>query len=536
MASKEISDEETVAAEIDEIAVADNVEFIDSCFKREFSLSEDLVRESAKWFQEVKKVSSITFPHFEIETLENDGTLVTDMIQDEFIKENSTQVQLDEISFEEKEQARKCKCSQEIMNSTEPTIEKSNEIQFNDLPDEVKLKVFSFFTKRELCSCVAPVCLSWFHLAKDPLFWTCIYKTDFEAVDSWLLIEVILAWCKQLHHLELDNRWDITEEGFEIIFKSCQKLKHLSLKFCKQVDDKILRMITRYEKQLNSIDLEGCSEICDNSLMNLIGLPLESISISYCNHVSDEGGLFLSRNFSDLKEFNLDGIQWITDDVVNELVIKHKRTLEKVMLDGENITDRSLVLLSKCNDLRAFGLSFCDNLSCDAIESIKKCQNLNSLKLRKGTEFKTEALLNYFKSMSTDQGRNFKRLNLAECTEITDDCLSQISKKCFNLVGLDLSWCWEILESGISLIINHCHQLKELHLVGLHEIYGNCFSRIPVLIPGLLFLDVSQCNKVDDDMLEHLVRMMPKLVAKNYFGEDLVHGGPIYSTETDSDF
>ena len=104
------------------------------------------------------------------------------------------------------------------------------------------------------------------------------------------------------------------------------------------------------------------------------------------------------------------------------------------------------------------------------------------------------------------------------------------------MVVLDLSWCWEILESGISLIIDHCHKLKQLHLVGLHEIYGISFARIPSQIPGLVFLDVSQCNKVDDEILEHLMRTMPKLVAKNYFGESLVHGGAIYSDDTDSDF
>ena len=352
--SKEI-DKNGVDGDEDGAVSMKNVDFIDICFEKEFSMSEDLVQESEKWFQEVKKVSTRTFPHCEIETLENDGILMTDMLEGEGVEESSTTplCHFDKLSSDEAEVNKtECECLHESMDSNEPATEKSNEIHFNDLPDEVKLKIFSFFTKRELCSCVAPVCLSWFHLAKDPLFWTCIYKTDFEAVDSWLLIEVILAWCKQLQHLELDDRLNITEEGFEIIFKSCQKIKHLSLRFCKQVDDKILRIITRYEKQLNYIDLEGCVEIHDNSFMNLIGLPLESISISYCNHVSDEGALFLARNFSNLREFNLDGIQWITDDVVNELVTKHKRTLEKVMLDGENITDRSLVLLSECSDLR----------------------------------------------------------------------------------------------------------------------------------------------------------------------------------------
>ena len=152
--------------------------------------------------------------------------------------------------------------------------------------------------------------------------------------------------------MELDNRSDITEEGFEIIFKSCPQLKHLSLRLCRQVDDKILKLISKHEKNLRSIDLEGCVNITDNSLIYFVGLPLESVFISYCNRISDDGGVFLVNNFVNLKEINFDGIQWITEDFVEHLVNLQSQILETVILDGENMTDRSIDLLSKCNNLK----------------------------------------------------------------------------------------------------------------------------------------------------------------------------------------
>ena len=110
------------------------------------------------------------------------------------------------------------------------------------------------------------------------------------------------------------------------------------MKDCNQVNTETLKLIHRHEKQLQSIDLNGCVNISEQSLYYLIGLPLNSLSIAYCKNIYDEGGIFLIKNFQDLKKIDLDGIQWITDDLVETLVSIHDNTLEKVVLDGENIS------------------------------------------------------------------------------------------------------------------------------------------------------------------------------------------------------
>ena len=87
---------------------------------------------------------------------------------------------------------------------------------------------------------------------------------------------------------------------------------------------------------------------------------------------------------------------------------------------------------------------------------------------------------------------------------------------------LDLSWCWEVSDDGIAFIIDNCHRLKELYLIGLHELYGKPFFRIPKNNPGLTFLDLSQCNKIEDEILNLLLQKLPKLTVKNYYGETMV--------------
>ena len=46
---------------------------------------------------------------------------------------------------------------------------KAGRSSFDDLPEELALKIFSFLTFRELCKHVAPVCKQWLCYSKCPL-------------------------------------------------------------------------------------------------------------------------------------------------------------------------------------------------------------------------------------------------------------------------------------------------------------------------------------------------------------------------------
>ena len=220
------------------------------------------------------------------------------------------------------------------------------------LPHEVLLRIFSFFSQRELCSYVAPVCSLWFNLSKDSSLWHYIHSIDYEDVNSSLLCKVLVSWCCQATAIELDKRCDLTYSDFQMIFQNCPSIRHLSLEFCSQINNDILNLLGKYLKELTSINIEGCHEISDHSLYYLIGLPLTRINLSYCNRLSDDGAIFLARNFANLHSINLDGIQWITENFIEILVQKHFHSLEELFLDGENLTDYTLRLLSECSKLR----------------------------------------------------------------------------------------------------------------------------------------------------------------------------------------
>lgn len=226
-----------------------------------------------------------------------------------------------------------------------------HKINFTSLPDEIKIRIFSFLTEREICRYVAPVCESWLQYSKDSTLWKSILYKDFKDVESHLLVNVILSWCQNITVLELNKRDDITFEEFCKIFQCCPHIEILSLTFCIQVTKETLCLLPVHCKKLHTISLEGC-RIYDEWFYSLYGLPVKSISLPFCYQVSDEGALFLVNNFKNLVEINLDGIQWITERFIEKLVKYHFQTLEKIHLDGENLTDYAINLICQCQKLR----------------------------------------------------------------------------------------------------------------------------------------------------------------------------------------
>jgi len=67
---------------------------------------------------------------------------------------------------------RKEECSEESVMASAPT-------SLNDLPDEILLKILSYFEPEDLCCIIAKVCEKWDILAKDKTLWgTLSYSCD----------------------------------------------------------------------------------------------------------------------------------------------------------------------------------------------------------------------------------------------------------------------------------------------------------------------------------------------------------------------
>ena len=241
-----------------------------------------------------------------------------------------------------------------IVNSKSDLQEISDQKQcynISDLPDEIILKIFSYFTPTELCRYVAPVCVSWLTFARDGTLWEEITEKEFKDVSSDLLVKVITSWCSLLRSVDFKGRSDLTLNDFEAVFRSCPQIETISFAFCPQVNDNVLKLFSQNCSHLKYINLEGCN-ISDASLMYFFGKPIHGLNLSHCNLISDEGLVFLAKNFRDLSCVNLDGIQWITSASIDVLSSLHADHLVQIVLDGAELTDDSIRILSRCTMTR----------------------------------------------------------------------------------------------------------------------------------------------------------------------------------------
>ncbi len=229
--------------------------------------------------------------------------------------------------------------------------EPDNVCHIESLPDELMLKIFSYFSLPDLCRFVAPVCVSWLQYARDSSLWEVISQEQFKDVPTDLLVKVVTSWCSLLRRIDFKCRTDMTIADFVLIFKSCPLVERVSFAFCCQLTDEVIKQVSEYLHSLQYINLEGC-QISDAAIIHLFGKRIHGINVSHCNMITDEGLMFLSRNFRNLQQVNLDGIQWISHSSVEVLVDNHSGTLEEIVLDGADFIDDTVRLLSRCQNTR----------------------------------------------------------------------------------------------------------------------------------------------------------------------------------------
>ena len=226
---------------------------------------------------------------------------------------------------------------------------KAGRSTFDDLPEELALKIFSFLTFRELSKNVAPVCKQWLCYSKCPLLRQSLSLLE---THSWIasleeLSEIIRSNFPLLKHLYLQPRTELTLHGCVILAQSCPLLQSLSLSFCDQVTKDTLKQFVTFCPYLRDINLEGCA-VNDECLECLECLPLQRLNTSHCTQLTDYGLKFLSTQCHQLCSLNFDGVQWITHDAIAVFVKNCHDRLEHLWLDGESMTDDTVELITKC--------------------------------------------------------------------------------------------------------------------------------------------------------------------------------------------
>nr|XP_050028580.1 F-box/LRR-repeat protein 20-like isoform X1 [Dermacentor andersoni] len=386
-------------------------------------------------------------------------------------------------------------------------------IEFEDLPFELQLLVFSYLTHCEL-TVVARVSNSFRRLAYDPSLWKrvevdgdCDASSFGSLLDRAPLLEDLTMRASP-HVLELAAR------SFAV-----RRLRLLDVGFSVGVNCDAVSALVDACTELSHLNAEGCKAMDDAAVTALCRLPyFVSLNISHCGLVTDEAIVALARGCPHLRFLNADGIPRITDRAVCELGQRLGPQLISLELDGEELTDASFEALRVCKRLRTLGVSYAENLSDASLACIQGLHELRQLKLRRGPRLTARALGRMFEHQNL---ANLIRLEL-DSLALDDEALALLVRGCPKLHTLELPWCWDITENGLATIVANCQNLVNLVLLGLFKIHGFCLAELPARMPRLRYIHLEQCNEVVDLLLESLARRLPQLKVYNYYGELVV--------------
>jgi len=97
------------------------------------------------------------------------------------------------------------------------------------------------------------------------------------------------------------------------------------------------------------------------------------------------------------------------------------------------------------------------------LEGIGSLHELTSLRLTGGSNLTAQALSMFLHPPSMT---SIVLLNLSECSNLDDEGLRGIAKRCIYLKELAVCGCCCVTDAGISMVISHCNQLPVLNLKG----------------------------------------------------------------------
>lgn len=350
-------------------------------------------------------------------------------------------------------------------------------------------------------------------------------------------LKAVARGCPSLKAISLWNLSSIGDEGLIEIAKGCQLLKKLDLCQCPGISTKALLELAKNCPNLTDITIEACANIGNESLQ-AIGQycsNLKSISIRDCPLIGDQGiaSLFSSTSYT-LNKVKLQGLN-VTD--VSLAVIGHYgREVTDLMLTGlKNVTERGFWVMGNghgLQKLRSFALTSCHGVTDVGLQSIGKgCPNMRKFCLRKCSFLSDQGMVSFAQAAISIEnlqleechritqlglfgtilncGAKLKALSLLNCLGIKDLNLNLPSlSPCKSLLSLSIRNCPGFGNASLTLLSKLCPQLQHVELSGLSGITES--GLLPLLKnceAGLAKVNLSGCVNVNDKVISSLTML-----------------------------
>ncbi|CAM4556880.1 unnamed protein product [Lepidochelys olivacea] len=361
-------------------------------------------------------------------------------------------------------------CCRESLQPPTPDI--------NQLPPSILLKIFSNLSLNERCLSASLVCKYWRDLCLDFQFWKQLDLSNRQQVTDELL-EKIASRSQNISEINISDCRNVSDTGVCVLAFKCPGLQRYTAYRCKQLSDTSIIAVASQCPLLQKVHVGNQDRLTDEGLKQLGSKcrELKDIHFGQCYKISDEGMIIIAKGCLKLQRIYMQENKLVTDHSVKAFA-EHCPELQYVGFMGCSVTSKGVIHLTNLRNLSSLDLRHITELDNETVmEIVKRCKNLSSLNLCLNWIINDRCV-----EVIAKEGQNLKELYLVSC-KITDYALIAIGRYSMTIETVDVGWCKEITDQGATQIAQSSKSLR--------------------------YLGLMRCDKVNEATVEQLVQQYP---------------------------
>ncbi|XP_044536238.1 F-box/LRR-repeat protein 17 [Gracilinanus agilis] len=359
----------------------------------------------------------------------------------------------------------------------------------NQLPPSILLKIFSNLSLDERCLSASLVCKYWRDLCLDFQFWKQLDLSNRQQVTDELL-EKIASRSQNIIEINISDCRSMSDTGVCVLAFKCPGLLRYTAYRCKQLSDTSIIAVASHCPLLQKVHVGNQDKLTDEGLKQLGSKckQLKDIHFGQCYKISDEGMIVIAKGCLKLQkiymqENKLVSIQtmYYCRGLLIVLPTSSFSCLPVLHIAREMIFHKcSSDYATPLRNLSSLDLRHITELDNETVmEIVKRCKNLSSLNLCLNWIINDRCV-----EVIAKEGQNLKELYLVSC-KITDYALIAIGRYSMTIETVDVGWCKEITDQGATLIAQSSKSLR--------------------------YLGLMRCDKVNEVTVEQLVHQYPHI-------------------------
>uniref|UniRef100_A0A8B9IGH8 F-box and leucine rich repeat protein 17 n=1 Tax=Anser cygnoides TaxID=8845 RepID=A0A8B9IGH8_ANSCY len=242
--------------------------------------------------------------------------------------------------------------------------------------------IFSNLSLNERCLSASLVCKYWRDLCLDFQFWKRLDLSSRQQVTDELL-EKIVSRSQNITEINISDCRNVSDKGVCILACKCPGLLRYTAYRCKQLSDTSIIAVASQCPLIQKVHVGNQDRLTDEGLKQLGSKcrELKDIHFGQCYKISDEGMIIIAKGCLKLQRIYMQENKLVTDQSVKAFA-EHCPELQYVGFMGCSVTSKGVIHLTNLRNLSSLDLRHITELDNETVmEIVKRCKNLNSLNL-----------------------------------------------------------------------------------------------------------------------------------------------------------